>query len=155
MLPVSPVLIQVGPPQGGGFRTARRTAATASCDWLRAPSAVRIFPAEARRIPALLEITKVTDTEGLGPLGVQGRPDQAKFRDAWALMATALARTERVRMCPDVSSLPLRPPAVMAKMAASLDVMSGGRFELAVRAGLPPPTRKPPGSRTPTSRRSK
>ncbi|MFF3354756.1 LLM class flavin-dependent oxidoreductase [Streptomyces sp. NPDC002917] len=73
----------------------------------------------------------MTDTEGLGPLGVQGRPDQAKFRDAWALMATALARTERVRMCPDVSSLPLRPPAVMAKMAASLDVMSGGR----VRAG--------------------
>ena len=51
-------------------------------------------------------------------------------------MATVLARTERVRMCPDVSSLPLRPPAVMAKMAASLDVMSGGRFELAVGPGF-------------------
>ncbi|WP_329156846.1 LLM class flavin-dependent oxidoreductase [Streptomyces sp. NBC_01717] len=111
--------------------------------------------AEACRIPALPEITKVTDTAGLGPLGVQDRPYHAKFRDAWALMATVLARTERVRMCPDVSSLPLPPPAVMAKMAASLDVMSGGRFELAVGAGLPPPTRKPPGSRTPTSRRSR
>ncbi|WP_329449512.1 LLM class flavin-dependent oxidoreductase [Streptomyces sp. NBC_01724] len=96
----------------------------------------------------------MADTEGLDPLGVQDRPYQAKFRDAWALMATVPARTERVRMCPDVSSLPLRPPAVTAKMAASLDVMSGGRFELAVGAGLPPPTRKPPGSRTPTSRRA-
>ncbi|WP_354391884.1 LLM class flavin-dependent oxidoreductase [Streptomyces sp. NBC_01550] len=70
-------------------------------------------------------------------------------------MATVPARTERVRVCPDVSSLRLRPPAVTAKMAASLDVMSGGRFELAVRPGLPPPTRKPRGSRTPTSRRAR
>jgi alkanesulfonate monooxygenase SsuD/methylene tetrahydromethanopterin reductase-like flavin-dependent oxidoreductase (luciferase family) len=49
-------------------------------------------------------------------------------------MATILARTDRVRVFPDVACLPLRPPAVMAKAAASLDVISGGRFELGLGA---------------------
>lgn len=50
-------------------------------------------------------------------------------------MAMVLARTERVSVFPDVANPPLRPPAVMAKAAASLDVLSGGRFELGLGAG--------------------
>jgi alkanesulfonate monooxygenase SsuD/methylene tetrahydromethanopterin reductase-like flavin-dependent oxidoreductase (luciferase family) len=41
----------------------------------------------------------------------------------------------RISFFTDVANLPLRPPAVMAKAAASLDVLSGGRFELGLGAG--------------------
>ena len=38
-------------------------------------------------------------------------------------------------MAGNVLSLPLRPPAVLARAAASLDLLSGGRFELGLGAG--------------------
>jgi alkanesulfonate monooxygenase SsuD/methylene tetrahydromethanopterin reductase-like flavin-dependent oxidoreductase (luciferase family) len=50
-------------------------------------------------------------------------------------MSMVAATTTRVGIFPDVANLPLRPPAVMAKAAASIDVLSGGRFELGLGAG--------------------
>ena len=50
-------------------------------------------------------------------------------------MGAIAAATTRVGFFPDVANLPLRPPAVLGKAAASLDVLSGGRFELALGAG--------------------
>src|SRR4029079_9548628 len=58
-----------------------------------------------------------------------------RFLDTWTLLAYAAARTERITLLPDVLNLPLRQPAVLAKSAASLDVLSGGRFELGLGAG--------------------
>src|SRR5207247_2178200 len=62
-------------------------------------------------------------------------PYQRRFLDTWMLMADLLARTERITVVPDVANLPLRPPAPMANAAASLDLMSGGRFELGLGVG--------------------
>ena len=62
-------------------------------------------------------------------------PYQRRFVDTWTLLGAIAAVTTRVGFFPDVANLPLRPPAVMAKAAASLDVLSGGRFELALGAG--------------------
>ena len=45
------------------------------------------------------------------------------------------ATTSRIGLFPDVANLPLRPPALLAKAAASIDVLSGGRFELGLGAG--------------------
>jgi len=73
--------------------------------------------------------------ESLDFIAIQDHPYQRRFLDAWAFMSTLLARTSRVRMIPDVANVPLRNPAVMAKTAASLDVLSNGRMELALGAG--------------------
>jgi alkanesulfonate monooxygenase SsuD/methylene tetrahydromethanopterin reductase-like flavin-dependent oxidoreductase (luciferase family) len=55
--------------------------------------------------------------------------------DTWTLISTLVPLTERVRFFPDVANLPLRPPAMLAKATASLDVLSGGRVEMGLGAG--------------------
>ncbi len=77
----------------------------------------------------------LADTLGLDLVGIQDHPYQWRFLDTWALMADLLARTTRIRIFPDVANLPMRVPAMIAKESASLDVLSGGRFELGIGAG--------------------
>jgi alkanesulfonate monooxygenase SsuD/methylene tetrahydromethanopterin reductase-like flavin-dependent oxidoreductase (luciferase family) len=72
---------------------------------------------------------------GLELVGIQDHPYQRRFLDTFALIADLLARTSRIRFFPDVANLPMRGPTMIAKAAASLDVMSGGRFELGLGAG--------------------
>lgn len=78
---------------------------------------------------------RYADAAGLELIGIQDHPYQRKFLDTWTLVADLAARTERVRLFPDVACLPLRPPAMLAKAVASLDVMSGGRIELGLGSG--------------------
>jgi alkanesulfonate monooxygenase SsuD/methylene tetrahydromethanopterin reductase-like flavin-dependent oxidoreductase (luciferase family) len=100
------------------------------------PLGFGVFPTpEAGALDEVLTLARVADQGDLELVGIQDHPYQRRFLDTWMLMATVLARTERVRVFPDVANLPLRPPAVMAKAAASLDVLSGGRFELGLGAG--------------------
>jgi alkanesulfonate monooxygenase SsuD/methylene tetrahydromethanopterin reductase-like flavin-dependent oxidoreductase (luciferase family) len=82
------------------------------------------------------------DTLGLDLVGIQDHPYQRRFVERWPLIADLLARTERVRVFPDVANLPLRLPAMIAKQAASLDVLSGGRSSWA-SAAAPSGTRSP------------
>jgi alkanesulfonate monooxygenase SsuD/methylene tetrahydromethanopterin reductase-like flavin-dependent oxidoreductase (luciferase family) len=84
------------------------------------------------------ELVRVADEGGLAFVGVQDHPYQHHFFDTWSLIPTLLAETKRISFFTDVASLPLRPPAVMAKAAASLDVLSGGRFELGLGGGALP-----------------
>jgi alkanesulfonate monooxygenase SsuD/methylene tetrahydromethanopterin reductase-like flavin-dependent oxidoreductase (luciferase family) len=82
-----------------------------------------------------LEQIVAADESGLELVGVQDHPYQRRFLDTWTLLSYAAARTSRVTLVPDVINLPLRPPALLAKAAASLDVLSGGRVELGLGAG--------------------
>jgi alkanesulfonate monooxygenase SsuD/methylene tetrahydromethanopterin reductase-like flavin-dependent oxidoreductase (luciferase family) len=84
------------------------------------------------------ELVRVADEGGLALVGVQDHPYQHHFFDTWSLIPTLLAETKRISFFTDVASLPLRPPAVMAKAAATLDVLSGGRFELGLGGGALP-----------------
>jgi len=83
----------------------------------------------------LLDTAREVERLGLDYIGIQDHPYQRRFVDTWTLLAMVAATTSRVGLFPDVANLPLRPPAVLAKAAASLDVLSGGRFELGLGAG--------------------
>jgi alkanesulfonate monooxygenase SsuD/methylene tetrahydromethanopterin reductase-like flavin-dependent oxidoreductase (luciferase family) len=89
----------------------------------------------ASDLARIREVTQAADRAGIDLLGIQDHPYQVRFVDTWALMATLLAETRSLRVFPDVANLPLRLPSVLAKTAASLDLLSGGRFELGLGAG--------------------
>jgi alkanesulfonate monooxygenase SsuD/methylene tetrahydromethanopterin reductase-like flavin-dependent oxidoreductase (luciferase family) len=83
----------------------------------------------------LLTTAQEVERLGLDYIAVQDHPYQRRFVDTWTLLAMIAATTSRVGLFPDVASLPLRPPALLAKAAASLDLLSGGRVELGLGAG--------------------
>jgi alkanesulfonate monooxygenase SsuD/methylene tetrahydromethanopterin reductase-like flavin-dependent oxidoreductase (luciferase family) len=81
------------------------------------------------------ELARRADELGLDLIGIQDHPYQWRFLETWSLIGDLLARTEQVRIFPDVANLPLRGAAMIAKQAASLDVLSAGRFELGLGPG--------------------
>jgi alkanesulfonate monooxygenase SsuD/methylene tetrahydromethanopterin reductase-like flavin-dependent oxidoreductase (luciferase family) len=83
----------------------------------------------------IVEQVLAAERGGLDLVGIQDHPYQRRFLDTFELIADLLARTSRIRIFPDVANLPMRGPTMIAKAAASLDVMSGGRFELGIGAG--------------------
>jgi alkanesulfonate monooxygenase SsuD/methylene tetrahydromethanopterin reductase-like flavin-dependent oxidoreductase (luciferase family) len=85
--------------------------------------------------PQLVALARSADELGIDLIGVQDHPYQRRFLDTFSLLAALAVQTKRIRLFPDVANLPLRPPAVLAKAAASIDLMSGGRFELGMGAG--------------------
>jgi alkanesulfonate monooxygenase SsuD/methylene tetrahydromethanopterin reductase-like flavin-dependent oxidoreductase (luciferase family) len=95
---------------------------------------VSIVP-EAATLAKGRAVAAAADRLGLDLIGIQDHPYQWRFLETWALLGDLLARTERVRVFPDVANLPLRGPGMIAKHAASLDALSGGRFELGLGAG--------------------
>ncbi|MEV6630281.1 LLM class flavin-dependent oxidoreductase [Actinoplanes sp. NPDC051470] len=82
-----------------------------------------------------VELAVTADRAGLDLVTFQDHPYQPTFLDTWTLMSYVAARTSRIRITGNVINLPLRPPAVLARAAASLDLLSGGRFELGIGAG--------------------
>jgi alkanesulfonate monooxygenase SsuD/methylene tetrahydromethanopterin reductase-like flavin-dependent oxidoreductase (luciferase family) len=80
-------------------------------------------------------VARAADVAGLDLVGIQDHPYQRRFLDTWTLIATLVPVTRHIRFFPDVANLPLRPPAMLAKAAASLDVLSGGRVEIGLGAG--------------------
>lgn len=83
----------------------------------------------------LVSIAQEAERRGLDYVAIQDHPYQRRFVDTWTLLSMIAATTSRIGLFPDVANLPLRPPAVMAKAAASIDLLSGGRFELGLGAG--------------------
>ncbi len=93
------------------------------------------LPPNARDHEEVLAVAELADGLGLDLIGFQDHPYQPGFLDAWTLLSYVAGRTRRVRLFPDVANIPLRPPALLARSAAALDILSGGRVELGLGAG--------------------
>src|ERR671929_985429 len=63
-----------------------------------------------------------------------GRPERGPW-DAWTTLAALAASTERVRLGPLVAATAFHPPGLIARMAAAIDEVSGGRFVLGLGTG--------------------
>lgn len=84
---------------------------------------------------AAVRLAELSEASGYDLVTFQDHPYQPRFHDTQTLLTWVAARTERIHLSANVANVPLRPPAVLARAAASLDLLSGGRFELALGAG--------------------
>ncbi|MFJ9098125.1 LLM class flavin-dependent oxidoreductase [Streptomyces sp. NPDC102405] len=116
-----------------------------AADVEKAPVAQEIFnaspcPVRRQRRPTALPVGRsseqalLIDGLGLDLLTIQDHPYQAAFDDTWTLLTFLAARTRHVTLVPTVSSLPLRPPAVLAKAVTTLDRLTGSRVQLGLGA---------------------
>ena len=94
------------------------------------------------RWPEYVAMARAAEDEGFDSIWVgdhylyrdDGRSERGPW-EAWTLLAGLAAVTERVRLGPLVACLNFHPPAVLAKTAATVDELSGGRLVFGVGAG--------------------
>lgn len=81
------------------------------------------------------KLAQAADAAGLDCLAIQDHAYNPEFLDVWTLIACLAADTNRISVLPDVADLQLRAPTILAKAAASLSVLTGGRIVLGVGGG--------------------
>ncbi|MEM0272754.1 MAG: LLM class flavin-dependent oxidoreductase [Thermoprotei archaeon] len=89
----------------------------------------------AKNFEDAFRIAQIADESGLDLVGMQDHPYNGSFMDTWTLLSALGAHTHRVHLMVNVANLPLRHPAMLAKAAATLDIITRGRIELGVGAG--------------------
>jgi alkanesulfonate monooxygenase SsuD/methylene tetrahydromethanopterin reductase-like flavin-dependent oxidoreductase (luciferase family) len=94
------------------------------------------------RWPELLEIARLVEARGFDSLWLgdhmlyrgDGRPERGPW-DVWTTLAALAAETERVKLGPLVAATAFHEPGLIARMAAAIDEISGGRFVLGLGTG--------------------
>jgi alkanesulfonate monooxygenase SsuD/methylene tetrahydromethanopterin reductase-like flavin-dependent oxidoreductase (luciferase family) len=94
------------------------------------------------RWPEYLSMARAAEEVGFDSVWVgdhliyrgDGRPERGPW-DAWVLLSAIAAVTERVHLGPLVACAAFHPPGILARMAAGVDEVSGGRFVLGIGAG--------------------
>lgn len=83
----------------------------------------------------VVDLVRKAERAGLDLVTFMDHPYQPALLDTWTLLSFVAARTERVHLSGYVLNLPSRPPALLARAAASLDRLSSGRVELGIGPG--------------------
>jgi alkanesulfonate monooxygenase SsuD/methylene tetrahydromethanopterin reductase-like flavin-dependent oxidoreductase (luciferase family) len=94
------------------------------------------------RWPEVLEIVRTAESAGFASVWLgdhmlyrdDGRPERGPW-DVWTALAGLAAATERVTLGPLVAATAFHEPGVIARMAATIDEISGGRFVLGLGTG--------------------
>jgi alkanesulfonate monooxygenase SsuD/methylene tetrahydromethanopterin reductase-like flavin-dependent oxidoreductase (luciferase family) len=83
----------------------------------------------------VLRLAEVTERADLDLVSLSDHPYWPDRLETLALLAAICAATDRVQVVSNLANLPLRPPTALAHAATTLDLLSGGRFELGIGAG--------------------
>ncbi|WP_431898798.1 LLM class flavin-dependent oxidoreductase [Nonomuraea sp. bgisy101] len=86
-------------------------------------------------IPELLRMAQQADRDGLDIFTLSDHPYIGGRLDAYAALGFILGRTEHIAGFANVTNLPTRPPAMLARTVTSLSALSGGRVVLGMGAG--------------------
>ena len=84
---------------------------------------------------AAADRARLSEALGFDLVTFQDHPYQPGFLDTWTLLSWVAAQTETIRLAGNVLNVPMRPAPVLARAAASLDLLSGGRLALGLGAG--------------------
>jgi len=98
-----------------------------------------IWPWEYRSFEEIAELAHLAEEYGLDSLWMSDHlmyttPDKGSL-DAFTALAAVAAKTRNITLGTKVVCAPFRHPGLLAKMGATLDVISGGRFVLGIGAG--------------------
>jgi alkanesulfonate monooxygenase SsuD/methylene tetrahydromethanopterin reductase-like flavin-dependent oxidoreductase (luciferase family) len=86
----------------------------------------------------VLAHAELAERAGLDLVSLPDHPYWTERLDTMSLLAAIVARTSRVTVFPNLANLPLRSPLTLARTAATLDIIGGGRFELGLATGAQP-----------------
>ncbi len=95
----------------------------------------------AAQWPAVVDVATRAEAAGFTSVWVYDHfhtvptPQQEATLECWSLMAALAAATSEVRLGQMCTCAGYRPPALLAKMASTVDVISGGRLEVGIGAG--------------------
>ncbi len=91
--------------------------------------------------PTMVRVAQAVETAGYTSGWVYDHfhpvpePTQEPVYEAWTLMASLAVATDTLRLGQMCTCTAYRPPPYLAKVAASIDVISGGRIEMGIGAG--------------------
>ncbi|WP_460063844.1 LLM class flavin-dependent oxidoreductase [Streptomyces sp. YKOK-I1] len=89
----------------------------------------------ADRPQDVVELAVLMERLGYDVVTLSDHPYWPERLDTLSLLTAMAVRTERITVMSNLLNLPLRPPPVLARAAATIDILSGGRFELGLGTG--------------------
>src|SRR3954452_50363 len=118
------------------LRRGRTTGATMK-HWFTYPLVAHPYNPEFMSRDGVLRVAEAAEAAGFDGIGFTDHPAPSHkwlnagghdALDPFVVLALIAARTERLLLIPNIVVLPYRNPLLVAKSAASLDVLSDGRF---------------------------